>query len=101
MKIENKHIPINLGLARDNKFIQNTASKNMKNFTEILEKAVSEVDGLEKEAGQKSLDILLGKSKNIHEAMIAMEKARVAMNLTIEVQNKLLEAYKEINRMQV
>lgn len=33
--------------------------------------------------------------------MIAMEKASTAMQLTMQVRNKMLEAYQEISRMQV
>jgi flagellar hook-basal body complex protein FliE len=36
-----------------------------------------------------------------HDVMIAMEKASVALQLTLQVRNKLLEAYQEISRMQL
>jgi flagellar hook-basal body complex protein FliE len=41
------------------------------------------------------------KKVEYHDVMIAMEKASVGFQLTLAVRNKLLEAYQEINRMQV
>lgn len=36
-----------------------------------------------------------------HDLMIAMERASVAMQLTLQVRNKVLEAYQEISKMQI
>ncbi|HNW11945.1 MAG TPA: flagellar hook-basal body complex protein FliE, partial [Candidatus Rifleibacterium sp.] len=44
-------------------------------------------------------DAVLGRVENLHDVMIAAEKAKTAMNLTLEVRSKALEAYKEIMRM--
>ena len=44
---------------------------------------------------------MVGKSKNIHETMIALNKADIAFRMTLQVRNKLVEAYQEIIRMQV
>ncbi|VAX15794.1 Flagellar hook-basal body complex protein FliE, partial [hydrothermal vent metagenome] len=41
-------------------------------------------------------DLVTGKSKNIHETMIALGKAELAFKLTMQVRNKVMEAYKEI-----
>jgi len=38
---------------------------------------------------------------DIHQVMIGMEKANVAFGLTLQVRNKLVEAYQEIMRMQM
>ncbi len=69
-------------------------------FGQKLRAAIDEVDGLEKESHQMTQDFVLGRIENLHDVMIAAEKARTAMNLTLEVRNKALEAYKEIMRMQ-
>ncbi|NPB07670.1 MAG: flagellar hook-basal body complex protein FliE [Aquificae bacterium] len=45
--------------------------------------------------------VLLGEDVPLHEIVIASEKASVALNLLIEVRNKLLEAYNELMRMQL
>jgi flagellar hook-basal body complex protein FliE len=69
-------------------------------FAEKLQTAIDEVDGLGKQSQKLTQDAVLGRVENLHDVMIAAEKARTAMNLTLEVRGKALEAYKEIMRMQ-
>ncbi|MFN3599085.1 MAG: flagellar hook-basal body complex protein FliE [Aquificaceae bacterium] len=45
--------------------------------------------------------VLKGAEIPLHQMVIEFEKASVALNLLIQVRNKLLEAYQELNRMQV
>ena len=52
-------------------------------------------------ADQLTEDFVLGKTDNIHQVMIAGEKAETSMKLTLAVQNKVIDAYKEIMRLQV
>jgi flagellar hook-basal body complex protein FliE len=42
-----------------------------------------------------------GGEKNLHEAMIAMEKADITLRFAVQVRNKAIEAYQEIMRIQV
>lgn len=73
------------------------------NFQDVFKEAIEKVNGLQIEADQKSIDFALGgvTAPDIHEVMISMEKASLALNLTIEIRNKLVESYQEIMRMQV
>ncbi len=68
-------------------------------FLDKLETAIGEVDALGKESDKLTQDAVLGRVENLHDVMIAAEKAKTAMNLTIEVRGKVIEAYKEIMRM--
>jgi flagellar hook-basal body complex protein FliE len=45
--------------------------------------------------------LIAGKSKNIHETMLAIQKADLSLKTMMQVRNKILEAYKEVMRMQV
>lgn len=69
-------------------------------FADRLQGAIDEVDGLQKHSQKMTQDVVLGRVENLHDVMIAAEKARTAMNLTLEVRAKALESYKEIMRMQ-
>jgi flagellar hook-basal body complex protein FliE len=42
-----------------------------------------------------------GEAVDLHEVMIAVEKARTSFDLLMEIRNKTIEAYREIMRMQV
>lgn len=79
---------------------QTNAKEQWYEFAEKLQQAINEVDCLDKTAQKLTQDAVLGRVENLHDVMIAAEKARTAMNLTIEVRNKVIEAYKEIMRLQ-
>ena len=68
-------------------------------FKETLSSLVSQVDQQIKEADQKAVDFATGKNYDLHEIMIASEKADLSFKLLMQVRNKLLEAYHEIMRM--
>ncbi len=44
-------------------------------------------------------DYSTGKAQNLHETMIALEKADISFSLLVSVRNKLLDAYREVMRM--
>jgi flagellar hook-basal body complex protein FliE len=69
-------------------------------FKEILTKSVNEVNELAAESNRNVEQMLLGKV-DIHQAMIAMEKAGISFKLLLQVRNKIITAYEEIMRMQV
>ncbi|HOV70002.1 MAG TPA: flagellar hook-basal body complex protein FliE [Clostridia bacterium] len=52
-------------------------------------------------AQQDTQDLIQSGSASLHQLMINMEKADIALRYTIQVRNKLLEAYQEIMRMQL
>ena len=45
--------------------------------------------------------LVLGENVELHEVMIAAQKASISLNATMEVRNKVVEAYQEIIRMPV
>jgi len=86
-------------------FIPNlfNAQRNVKN-EDIVENFVNFVEWVnEKQLKANKLKeaVLEGKDVPLHEIVIESEKAKVALNLLIEVRNKLLEAYNELMKMQV
>ncbi len=77
------------------------ASDKQPGFMEYLKNALGEVDGLQKEAAASADKLALGNEAYLHNTMIAYEKANLALQLTIEVRNRVVEAYQEITRMQM
>ena len=51
------------------------------------------------EADRMQEDLAMGGTTSIHDAMIAAEKAELSMNMAIQVRNRILNAYTEINNM--
>ena len=70
-------------------------------FKETVSNFVNEVNDLQVKAGESVENFATGKVENVHEVMIAMSKAEVSFKFMMETRNKLIDAYKEIIRMQV
>ena len=70
-------------------------------FAQMFESFVKGVDHKKKVAKNEVQDLILGKSDNIHEAMVKVQEAGVSFNLMIQVRNKLVDSYKELMRMRV
>ena len=70
-------------------------------FAQMFEKFIQGVDQKKKISKNETQDLILGRSDNIHEAVVKSQEAGVAFNLMIEVRNKLVDSYKELMRMQV
>ncbi len=70
-------------------------------FGGMLKKLMSNVNDLQSNADVFAKKIAVGDDVEIHQAMIAMQKAVTALQFTVQVRNKVLEAYQEIMRTQV
>lgn len=71
-------------------------------FGAQLVDALKDVNQTQMDAKNLQEDLMTNrKPVEVHDLMIAMEKAGTAMQLTMSVRNKVLEAYQEISRMQV
>ena len=71
------------------------------NFFAMLKDGLKDVNSTVKESEKASVDMAAGKSVNLHETMLAVTKAELALNLTVQMRNKIVEAYQEVMRMQV
>ena len=71
----------------------------LSDFKEILKESIDSVNQLQTEANQSVQDMISGK-KDIHSAMIDMEKAGISFRLLLQVRNKIVAAHEEVMRMQ-
>lgn len=94
MKINNIAIPSNI---QSN--IENTKSKL--DFGTFLKESIHKLNDLEMTSQQMDDLLATGEIENIHDVMIAAQKADIAVQFTIEVKNKVLDAYREIMRLQL
>lgn len=70
-------------------------------FAQMFENFIKGVDQKKKISKRETQDLILGRSDNIHEAVVKSQEAGVAFNLMIEVRNKLVASYQELMRMRV
>jgi flagellar hook-basal body complex protein FliE len=70
-------------------------------FGDMLQKSLSEVNRLQKAAGESVGAYASGDKASLQDTMIALEQADVSFRLLMQVRNRIVEAYQEILRMQV
>jgi len=87
--------PINLG-----KKDTDESKVDGKGFGEVLKDSINKVNSLQLEADEAIKSFAKGESKDIHETMIAVQKADISFRMMMQIRNKIVEAYQEVMRMQ-
>ncbi len=80
--------------------LEREISTAQKSFSETLTESLKEVNNLQATKNDMITSFASGETQNVHELMISMQKASVAMNLTSAVRNKVIEGYKELTKLQ-
>lgn len=80
---------------------QATPTEKGSDFGQMLMDAIKDVNQTQLDAKGMQNDFMAGRPVEFHDLMIAMEKASTTMQLTLQVRNKLLEAYQEISKVAV
>lgn len=70
-------------------------------FTNIFSDALNNLQQTETDAENENEKLLTGQSDDIHTAMIASQKADVAVELAVQIRDKVISAYNEVMNMQV
>lgn len=70
-------------------------------FFTMLERAMSRVNEDKVHAEKSVEDLSLGRSRDVHSTIVAMERADMEFRLLQQVRNKLLDGYNELFRMSV
>ena len=78
-----------------------TSYEVQQNFGSFLKDAINDVNKSQLNSDVFTEKLVLGEDVELHEVMIAAQKASISLNATMEVRNKVIEAYQEIIRMPV
>jgi flagellar hook-basal body complex protein FliE len=70
-------------------------------FSNVLQKAISDVNTDQLKAEQSIRDYISGKETSLHNTLISLEKADISFKLMMQVRGKLMEAYQQIMRTTV
>jgi len=89
------------GLLKLDRGTQLTPYEAQKDFGAFLKDAIKDVNAKQIESDKMTNKLILGENVDLHNVMIAAQKATIALNATMEVRNKVVEAYQEIIRMPV
>jgi len=80
--------------------VKNTKSAET-SFSDVINEAITKVNDLQIESSKKTEEFISGESSDIHSVIMAGSKADLALQMTLQVRNKVMEAYKEIMNMQM
>lgn len=94
INVENPTIP------KRGESVQASKRESLK-FSEVLHNALQKVNSLQIESDEYRNLLITGEVDNLHDVTIAQEKANIALQLTLSIRNKVVEAYREIMRMQI
>jgi flagellar hook-basal body complex protein FliE len=72
-----------------------------KSFGELLQESIGKVNSLQQEANVAMEKLASGESQNLHETLLAVEKADIAFRTMNQVRTKVIDAYREIMKMQI
>lgn len=71
-------------------------------FGDVLKQSLNQVNQLQQTSKQMSKDFVMGdENTSLADVMIAGQKANIGFQATVQVRNKLVQAYTEMMNMQV
>lgn len=80
--------------------VAGSAAPSGETFADALSGLLSSVDESAGQANSAVTNMLTGKG-DVHEAMIALQRAETTLQLTVQVRNKLVQAYQDVMRMPI
>nr|WP_235849082.1 MULTISPECIES: flagellar hook-basal body complex protein FliE [Bacillaceae] len=86
--------PQNLG----NKLTPHEAQTSFKNW---LNEAITNVNQSQVNSQKMTEKVVRGENVDLHDVMITAQQASITLQTTVEIRNKVIEAYQEVMRMQV
>ena len=72
-----------------------------KTFGDFLQDSIGKVNAMQNDANVAMEKLASGESKDLHETLLAVERAEIAFKAMNQVRSKVIDAYKEIMRMQI
>lgn len=83
--------------------VQNAVQQNASrvDFNELLKTAVNSINETQMSADSAIEQLAAGQNIELHNVVLATQKASLTMQMALQVKNKITEAYQEIMRMQI
>ncbi|MFL0246781.1 flagellar hook-basal body complex protein FliE [Candidatus Clostridium stratigraminis] len=82
----------------DSKVTNNDTSNS---FFDMLKSKLDEVNNQQIDAENTTQAFIEGDNTDIHNVMLSTEEAKMSLELAVQVRNKIVDAYQELNRMQL
>lgn len=83
-----------------NPFQKVETDTNNPTFANVLKGYMANVNTTINKASELTAQVAAGKVDNVHDVMIASQQSKIALELTVTIRDKAVEAYQETMRMQ-
>lgn len=90
-----------LSLDNSSDKVQDTSQEGAMSFLDTLKSKLDEVNDKQLQADSDTEKLIKGEDVDIHQVMLSTEEAKLSLQMAVQVRNKLLDAYQELNRMQL
>ena len=91
----------NLNLVMGKTDNSSDTTNSASSFLDILKDKLDEVNAQQVNADQSTENFIKGDDSDVSQVLLDTEEAKMSLELAVQVRNKLVEAYQEINRMQI
>lgn len=78
-----------------------TPYEAQQSFATALKESIHKVNEAQIQSDQMTEKLARGENVDLHQVMITSQKASISFQATMEIRNKVIEAYQEVMRMQV
>src|SRR5690625_470421 len=80
---------------------QQVEQNNPNQLKNIFKNALEKVSKVENEANVQQQLLINGKTEDLHQVMLAAQKATITIETAVQIQQKVIDAYNEVMRMQI
>lgn len=77
------------------------AEQSNSNFSDIFKHAIDNANGAQVSSDNMVQSLIKGEDVAMHDVMLSVQESQMSMQLLLEVRNKFVEAYQEINKVQI
>jgi flagellar hook-basal body complex protein FliE len=81
--------------------LKTTVETPIESFGNLLNHQLQKVDQAQTKADELSQKLVSGTEVELHDVLIAAEEAKLMLEMTVQIRNKVIEAYKEMMNMQL
>lgn len=93
--------PIKFDIFQENTKNAKTNGREVASFEDFFKKAIYDVNDSKKHAEDLNREFMAGNLENMHDLTIAQAESNFKFQALVEVNNKMLDAYREITRIQI
>lgn len=90
-----------INLVAEKNALVNTSDESFDSVLDAAINVLNETNDLQKNAQEEKVRFALGEAENTHDLQIAVQKASMAVQYTVAVRDKMLDAYREIMNMSI